>query len=198
MASVFHYNVLSRIMAAIINRLFGIPPIAFYDDLGAPTPFELGEEALDTVSEARRLLETILNPRKCDCGNPLSFLGLLGAYPNRGNSWRLAISLTSEKVCKWSTQIQTFLHDGQISHTELQKLIGKLPVAQSMVFGKCARAPIRPLYVWRYSAYFSTHISIEIAEVLRWWIRLLRSLKPTIVTFLPRFPEFIIFYGFAI
>ena len=192
-ASVLHYNVYSRIIAAFFNRLFGIPMVAFYDDLGSHMISELTQDALSLVKEASLLLGIILNEDKCDGGNPLSFLGLLGSFPDASNSWKLSISLTTEKVQRWSSQIELFLSEGKISFTELQKLIGKLSFAQSTVFGKCARAFIRPLYSWLYSAHFSAKISTEISEILRWWIRLLRSFRPRVVAFRRRFPEYIIF-----
>ena len=192
-ASVLHYNILSRIVAVIINRLFGIPLIAFYDDLGSPIPFELGEEALQLVTEVCRCLGMILNYKKCLWGNPLSFLGLTGYFPTMQNNWQLSITLTEDKIAKWPAQISHFLTEGKIMHAELHKLIGKLSFAQSMVFGKCARSFLRPLYTWLHSDYFSPCISDQIAEILRWWIRLLRSFRPRIVTFCPKFPSFVIF-----
>ena len=64
-----------------------------------------------------------------------------------------------------------------------------------MVFGKCSRAFTRPLYRWLYSARYSATISSDIAGILRWWIRLLRSLPPRVVRFRPRYLDFIITTG---
>ena len=192
-ASVLRYNVFSRMLAVIFNRLFGIPLIAFYDDLGAQMIRELSERALHLVYEVCGLLGVVLNWNKCDCGNPLPFLGLIGSFPMASNNWKLSIALAEEKIWKWSSQIQHFLQVGKISFADLQKLIGELSFAQATVFGECARAVIRPLYAWLYSAHFSAVISAEITEILLWWIRLLQSFRPRIVTFRPKYPEFVIF-----
>ena len=192
-AAVLHYNVFSRILAAILNRLFGIPLISFYDDLGTPMIEELAPEALSLIIEVSRLLGVILNQKKCDLGNPLSFLGLLASFPQSPNDWKMSLCLTQEKIQKWSSQIEDFLSAGKISFADLQKLIGKLSFAQSTVFGKCARAFIRPLYAWLYSMHFSPLILPNIAVILQWWIRLLKSFRPRIVSCRPRYPEFIIF-----
>ena len=80
-----------------------------------------------------------------------------------------------------------------IRNDEIQKLIGELPFAQSMVFGKCARALLRPLYSWLYSGHFDARITPQIAEIFCWWVRLLRSLQPMICPIRPRYPDFIIF-----
>ena len=164
-SSVLNYNVFSLVVAAIFNRLFGIPPVAFYDDSGSHMISELTQDALELVQKVSLLLGIIPNKGKCEIGNPLSFLGLLGSSPlllTRGNC---PCRLLQKKAQRWSTQIELFLSDGKISFVDLQKMIGELSFAQSTVFGKCARAFIRPLYSWLYSAYFSTKIPAENAEI---------------------------------
>ena len=191
-ASVLHYNVFSRLLAAISNRFFGIPIIAFYDDLDAPTIRDLSERAFSLVYEVCELLGVVLNWAKCAWGDPLPFLGLLGSFPMVTNNWRLAIALTSEEIRKWSSQIEKFLQGGGVAFADFQKPIRKLPYAQATVFGKCARAFIRPLYAWLYSSHFAPTISSGITEISHWWIRLLQSFRPRIVTIRPKYPEFII------
>ena len=110
-ASVLRYNVFSRILAAFFNRLFGIPIVAFYDDLGPPMIFELVQEALQLVTEVSQLIGVISNTIKCEWGNPLSFLGLLGSHPNRTNGWTLSLSLTIEKVHKCPCEIEAFFEN---------------------------------------------------------------------------------------
>ena len=192
-ASVLHYNTFSRLLAILINRLFGIPLLAFYDDLGSPMLFALGRVALETLTGACRLLGVVLKKSKSEWGNPLTFLGLLGHFPNKANGGTLHIALSPDKIIKWTREIEDFLKNGSISNNDLQKLIGKLNFAQSMVFGKCARALIRPLYTWLYAAYYSPLISPTIALILRWWISLIRSIKPRAVVILPFYPKFVIF-----
>ena len=192
-ASVLHYNTFSRLLANLINRLFGIPLLAFYDDLGSPMLFALGRIALETLTKACRLLGVILKKSKSEWGNPLTFLGLLGHFPNRSNCGALQISLSPGKIAKWTREIEVFLMHGSIPNNDLQKLIGELNFAQSMVFGKCARAPIRPLFTWLYASYFPPLISPTVGLILRWRISLIRSIKPRAVSILPFYPKFVIF-----
>ena len=79
-ASALHYNTFSRILANFINRLFGIPLLAFYEDLGSPMLFALGRIGLETPTKACRLLGIILKRSKSEWGNPLIFLGLIGHF----------------------------------------------------------------------------------------------------------------------
>ena len=48
-AAVIHYNCYSRTVAILINRILGIPLIAYYDDLGALIPSDLGQLTLATA-----------------------------------------------------------------------------------------------------------------------------------------------------
>ena len=59
-ASVLHYNTFSRILVTLVNRLFGIPLLAAYDDLGAPMLAALCIVALGVVKEAWWHLGAIL------------------------------------------------------------------------------------------------------------------------------------------
>ena len=47
--AVTQYNCFSRIIAILINRIFGIPQVSYFDDLGAQTPTEIALAALNTV-----------------------------------------------------------------------------------------------------------------------------------------------------
>ena len=37
-AEVIHYNLFSRTMDVLVNRVQGIPLLSYFDDLGAPVP----------------------------------------------------------------------------------------------------------------------------------------------------------------
>ena len=123
----------------------------------------------------------------------MSFLGLLGSPPAHSNSWELNVSPAEGEIENRTTQIESFLSDQRISHVDLQKLIDGISLARSVVSGKCDCALIRPLYIWLYAAYFPPLISEAVAEILRWWIRPMRSFRPRVVSFRPRPPDYIIF-----
>ena len=46
-AAATHYNTLSRAIAVLTNKIFGIPSISYFDYFGAPTPEDIGDDALD-------------------------------------------------------------------------------------------------------------------------------------------------------
>ena len=95
-ASVLHYNVFSRILSSIINRVLFIPILGYVDDYGAPIPTSLGEAALQTIQDFCSILGVDLKKIKCFAGHINSFLGLLGAFPDPDNDMSLSISLTPE------------------------------------------------------------------------------------------------------
>ena len=107
-ASVLHYNLFSRVMAAIFNRLFGIPIIASYDDLGSPMVWELSRHALPLVYEVSGLLGVVLNRAIFAWGNPLPFLGLLGSFPMASINWQLLVSPTSGEIYNGHRKLMIF------------------------------------------------------------------------------------------
>ena len=119
----------------------------YFDDFAALIKKHLGQKASDTFARFCSLLGIQLKPGKSEVGSPLTFLGLLGTFQCAANGSRLSISLTPEKCKRWPNLITGYLQEGRISHSFLEKLIGKLLFSQTAVFGKFARTQLRPLYV---------------------------------------------------
>ena len=61
-ASAIHYNCFSRTIAFLVNRIFGKPLVSYFDDMGAPTPTEIDQLAIETVSIFTRTLRVF--PKK--------------------------------------------------------------------------------------------------------------------------------------
>ena len=138
-------------------------------------------------------LGVILKPSKCAFCNPLSFWGLLGTYPNRANQWSLSIALTIDKIRKRSAEIDHFSPYGRIRRSELQKIIGSFRPPNPW-----RSVNVREIYFYPYipgymQLIFDPEISPQIAEIFRWWVRLLRPLQPRIVSIAPCFPGCAIF-----
>ena len=91
-AAVLRYNVFSRAIAALVNRIFGIPMVCYFDDFAALTQLILGEKALAIFSGFCEALGIQLKPKKSFAGNKIVFLGLLGEFPCKENGFQLAIS----------------------------------------------------------------------------------------------------------
>lgn len=71
-AAVLHYNVFSRLVTAISNRMFGIPLVRFFDDFVALVSLLLASKALGAFSRFFALLgiQTIL--QKSEVGPEIS------------------------------------------------------------------------------------------------------------------------------
>ena len=55
-ASVLHYNVFSRLLASLINRILGILILGYVDDFGSPIPASLGIRALKCLNDFCEIL----------------------------------------------------------------------------------------------------------------------------------------------
>ena len=77
-AAVLHYNVISRILVALTDRVLGIPLVGYFGDFAAMIRAVFGEDALRAFAEFCRLLGFQLKPVKSSVGNSPVFLGLLG------------------------------------------------------------------------------------------------------------------------
>ena len=145
-SAVLHYNCFSRSLAVLINRMFGIPPISYFDDFGSFCPAGLAHKALSVFSKATEILKSDLNKDKSKCDKSLEFLGLTGDFPQAESGMILMIYLPQEKITKWPNIIDEILTLGKIQHKPLEKLIGKLVYTQTSVFGRFGRAMLKPLY----------------------------------------------------
>ena len=96
-AAVLHYSVFSRLVTALVNRLFGIPLICFFDDFAALIHRLLGSNALQVSTSFRSLLGIRLKPGKSEVGSRGTCLGLSGWFTGSDNEHTLHISLPNEK-----------------------------------------------------------------------------------------------------
>ena len=68
-AAVLHYNVFSRIVVALINRIFGLPLVGYFDDFSAFIRKLLGVDALRVFARACHLMGITLKPGKSAVGS---------------------------------------------------------------------------------------------------------------------------------
>ena len=197
-AAVLHYNVFSRILSEITTKLFGIPLLCFFDDFGALIPADLAERALGTFTAFCQKLGIKLKSEKSEHGVRVTFLGLEGYFPCAENNFRLSVSLTSEKATKWAGEIKAVIDKSFISSPELEKLIGKLGFAQTNLFGKFARAQLRPLYRKFYARNFDGKLTQEDSKLLIWWRDVLSSLHPRVPRFSNRKPDLVVYTDAAL
>ena len=91
-ASALRYNVFSRILPSIINRIFGIPILGYVDDYGPPIPTYLGSAALQAIRDFCSILGVDLKKIKRIAIHINSFLGLLGSFTTQEMACRYRFS----------------------------------------------------------------------------------------------------------
>ena len=121
------------------------------------------------------------------------FLGFEGRLPSRNSCTQLTISLDKEKSERRAALISDILRAGTIDHSSLDKLIGKLPFAQTTIFGKFARTIAQLLYDMLRAQPYGGTLSDELITNLNWWRHALSSVQSRIVAIRPVFPKYIIY-----
>ena len=111
-AAVLHYNVLARILRALVNRYIGIPLVGYFGDFAAITPSVIGRPSMNAFSRFARALVFELRDKKFDLYGDVVFLGLLGSFPSARNGGQLRIARPEEHRPKWPTLISNYLKEG--------------------------------------------------------------------------------------
>ena len=196
-AAVLHYNVFSRLVTALVNRLSGIPLICFFDDFAALIPRLLSNKAMAVFSRFCETAGITHKPGKSEVGREITFLGLLGWFPTAANNYTTHISLPEEKRKARSALLADFISKCSLSHQALGKLIGRLFFSQTLIFGKFARTQLRPLYQklrrWVYNARLT---SSELA-VFQWWGKVVRSFSPRVCIPRSQYCDWVVYTGAA-
>ena len=192
-AAVIHYNCLSRAISVLANMIFGIPILAYFDDLGALTPERVALPALRTFQTFSALVLYILKLIKTDIGHEVTLLGLLGKLPTPENDMALEISLPFDKVSAWTSRIGRFLEPCAITPAEMDSLIGRLSFSQTSVFGRFGRPFPAHLYDKQNAPYFPPILSGREIRPLRWRNTMLRDMRPRKILAKPDKPVFVVF-----
>ena len=180
-AAVLHYNVFSRLIAAIFTRAFGIPLICFFGDFAALLPRLLVRKGLAVFTAFCDTLGAWLKSAKLELGQSATFPGLRGKYPAKGADFTLQICLLGEKKKKvWSALILSYLSQGGLSFQEMGKLIWRLSPSQTLLLGKFARTQLRPLYQKLYRRVYNAALSAEERAVTTWRFETITSFAPRI------------------
>ena len=72
-AAVLHYNCLSRCLASLISKTFGIPMVGYSDDYGAFAPEDLEDDAEETIGDFMSALVIIMKDDKRQKGSAPTF-----------------------------------------------------------------------------------------------------------------------------
>ena len=192
-AAVLHYNVFSRILAELTIRCLGIPLVIYFDDFAAIIRAQLGEKALAIFTRFCSVLGITLKPGKSQVGSKIVFLGLLGEFPSHRNGHKLSISLPPEKRKNWPQLLASYLKEGSITHSCLEKLIGRLLFSQTAVFGKFARTQLRPLYLKLHRRVYCAKLSAQEKLLFSWWKQIVEEFRPRIAIPRPIRPHWILY-----
>ena len=84
-ADVLHYDVLPRILTALVNRYLGVPMAGYFDDFATVAPDALGRAAALAFGRFARAMGLELNYRKVDLGDEAVSMGLMGSFPSSAN-----------------------------------------------------------------------------------------------------------------
>ena len=112
------------LLAALFNRLFGIPRIGYFGDPGSLIPYELSMGAVDTYVGFCATICIRLKTRKTEVGWGIAFPGLRGAFPRPANKMALLIELHPKKAETWIAMTNRIIVTWHIARQELESLIG--------------------------------------------------------------------------
>ena len=148
---------------------------------------------MDAFNEFFDIFGLELKREKSAIGTSNIFLGLSAQFPSPENSMTLSLSLSPDKAAKWSDSILAIIEAQLISHAALESLIGRLSFAQTAVFGRFARAMLKPLYAKLYAPRFTSTISPALARNLSWRATTLKLPHPRVVKFSRSKPDWAIY-----
>ena len=149
-----HYNVLSRLDDSSANRIFPLPTIGFYGDLGFRGPTSIRKQALSLFRDLCYILGITLQLPKRDVGHSAVFLGFRRASPAPPNQMSLNISLPPTKSSRWPRIIDRVIPHQSILHACMGRIIWDLGPPPLDAFSRFARF-LTPLIV----NYISLHTS---------------------------------------
>ena len=168
-AAVIHYNCFSRILGVLVNKIFGIPLVTYFDDYGAMTPDVINKLALDTTKIFLLTLGVFLKDDKTKLGSTMTFLGVQGIFPSPTNGMTLEVSLPADKKQKWADAITRILDLGVITHDQLESLIGRLSFSQTSIFGRFGRPMLTHLYTKLNAHRYHPVLETKEIRILQWW-----------------------------
>eukprot|EP00396_MALV-II-16_sp_LP-1_P000058 gene58-387_t len=174
------YNLLSAVIKCISRRFLWLLTLAFYDDFFA---VEDEGEIVGAKDDFLALFSGVLGfkfgPHKTSFGPCLKFLGVMfNVEPAEGGAGQIALRLwlTANRVKKITTQILGALARDALGPTAAGKLAGLLSWAQCVLFRKCGRAALQPIYDRTYARGRGPWaIGKSLSLALGWWVSVLRS-----------------------
>lgn len=104
----------------------------------------LVDSALITFTEFFSLLGSTPKEAISEAGPDITFLGLRAPFPSSSTRFELSARLDDTMRTSWVAMIDSYLKAQSISHQELEKLIGRLSFAQTLLLGGIRSRPDSP------------------------------------------------------
>ena len=143
-SAVLHYNCFRRLLSVLVDRIFGIPIVGYFDEFGAPSPEEMDDLALETFEHFCDAISIRLKASKSKVGNEMVPLGLNRSFPHPPNSMTLRIALPKGKRRKSPRMIARIIETGPIAFAEIESVVWRLSFNQTSVFGRTGSAMMAP------------------------------------------------------
>ena len=168
----------AQLIQHVLSSEFGVSTFVYVDDCywvtrshesqgGPDAKWQLG--VFEYV--VTHLLGWQLDPDKSSVGQKVTLLGLDVDLGHERSSW----TLNSGKAADWVLDIQRYIQDDRLTPGEASKLCGKLAFLNTHLYGRVARALIRPL-IWRQTQTSGPYnITHRIRSSLEWFLRALKD-----------------------
>ena len=147
-----------RLITSLVNRLFGIPIICFFDDFAGLVPRLMRSKALRVSATFCSLLE--IQPGECESevGPRIAFLCHGGWFPGRRNGHAFHIFLVGEKRGSWASLLRDYVRNAR-SHTKSWGARRAAVVFADAAVREFAGTRLRPLYRKLYRGVYNSRLS---------------------------------------
>ena len=144
--AVLLYNCFPKILSALFNLIFGIPPTGYFGDFGAIIPYELSRDAIEAFVEFCATLGIHLETKKAEVGRREYFWGIRGTFPRPEDGMARAIKLPPSNAKTSTATLERIIETRPIARKDLESVIGRLSFTRTSVFGRIGRSMRAPLY----------------------------------------------------
>ena len=138
-AAVYNYNRRSALLNEIMNKIFFIPALSYYDDKFGFEEEDLIEGAHEIVKKLHTWLGAGFDEEKCKCGDEVEILGV--TFDFKANE----VKVKEQRKADIMSWLQRILDEEKLTPGEAGKLKGVLQFASSQIWGKVGRAFLRSL-----------------------------------------------------
>ena len=114
-SEVIHYNCFAGIFSVLDRKIFGLPVLNYFDDIGPLVPDLVNRVGLQVFLGSTSLSVPLMKGDKSKVDKGLTFLGIWGEFPCPDNDMLLRISLHAHKKAKWADIAHDFAPKGDFA-----------------------------------------------------------------------------------